>query len=248
MQAKVWRDMCAQGLLNATYIRYLFEVAVHPLIDGTGNATPLFDVTSMVLVFFRNHPWYIQCRGMLHILFVFRAASLSNSPRCCLVWYAWCQMLRIRERQATQRTKDKNITDGFKVCCISNFLLMMALSSSSVKKSRLPVLRKRISEKRVIGNPFADQSKPGDFFQVFQVLDRCILSTILPHLYKVFKVLDEFMVQLLQRNIFQIVLAFEAFLPNRQSFHTSNQCLHIITVYKFPILLVRCFTEYSRAS
>lgn len=29
-----------------------------------------------------------------------------------------CQMLRIRERQATQRTKDKNITDGFKALYI----------------------------------------------------------------------------------------------------------------------------------
>lgn len=120
-------------------------------------------------------------------------------------------MLRIRERQATQRTKDKNITDGFKALYIK---LLIDDGIELLFRQEVTVtlcLVKADFGERVIGNPFVDQNKPGDFLQVFQVLDSRILSTILLHLYKVFKVQDEFMVQLLQRNIFQIVLALKHF-------------------------------------
>lgn len=50
------RRMCAQGLLNATYIRYLFEVAIHPLIGWNRQHHTFFDALGMVLVFLRNHP------------------------------------------------------------------------------------------------------------------------------------------------------------------------------------------------
>lgn len=77
---------------------------------------------------------------------------------------------------------------------------------------KIQCLMKTDFGKRVIGNPFVDQRKPGDFLQVLQILDSRILGTVLLHLYKVFKVLDKFMVQLLQRNIFQVVLALKHFL------------------------------------
>ncbi len=52
------------------------------------------------------------------------------------------------------------------------------------------------------------------------------------------------MVQLLQRNIFQIVLALKHFFQIADSpFIPQNRAFHIITVYKLPILLVM-FTEY----
>ena len=52
------------------------------------------------------------------------------------------------------------------------------------------------------------------------------------------------MVQLLQRNIFQIVLALKHFLQVADSpFVPQNRAFHIITAYQFPVLLV-VFTEY----
>ena len=72
-------------------------------------------------------------------------------------------MLRIRERQATQRTKDKNITDGFKALYIK---LLIDDGIEFLFRQEITVtlcLMKADFGKRVIGNPLVDQSKPGDF-------------------------------------------------------------------------------------
>ena len=153
-------------------------------------------------------------------------------------------MLGIRKCQATQCAKHKNITDSFKSWYIK---LLVDDGIEFLCRQKITVtlcLVKTDFGKWVIGNPFVDQREPGYFLQVLQILDSRILGTALLYLNKVFKVQDEFMVQFLQRNIFQIVLVLKHFFQISNSpFVSENRSFHIITVYKFPVLLI-VLTEY----
>ena len=106
--------MCAQSLLDAAYIRNFFEVAIHPLIGRNRQYHTFFDALGMALVFLRNHSWYIQQGDVAHIVCLFARLPNPIVPVAVLCDMLRCQMLCISERQATQRTKDKNIADGFK--------------------------------------------------------------------------------------------------------------------------------------
>ena len=110
----MFRHVCTQSFLDAAHICNLLEVAVHPLIGRNRQYHTFFDALGMVLVFLCNHSWYIQQGDIAHIVCLFAWLPYPIVPVAVLCDMLRCQMLRIRERQATQRTKDKNITDSFK--------------------------------------------------------------------------------------------------------------------------------------
>ena len=124
----------------------------------------------MVLVFLCNHSWNVQQGDVAHIVCLFAWLPYPIVPVAVLCEMLRCQMLRIRERQTTQRTKDKNITDGFKAWYIK---LLLDDGIEFFFRQEVTValcLVKADFSERVIGNPFVDQRKPCDFLQVFQAV------------------------------------------------------------------------------
>ena len=117
----------------------------------------------MVLVFLCNHPWNVQQGNVAHIVCLFTRLSNPIVPVAVLCDMLRCQMLCVCERQTTQRTKDKNITDGFKAWYINLFIDdgIEFLFRQEITVA-LCLVKTDFSE-RVIGNPFVDQRKACNF-------------------------------------------------------------------------------------